>query len=83
MTPSRCAYAPSRRGPGSPSALTHPISPNLSLEPRAGRGQRVHGDVLIHMYGLGVLSQIVQAGETPGAVTLEWAFTSVFSDLEC
>lgn len=34
------------------------------------------------MYGLCVLSQVVQTGETSRAMTLEWAFTSVFSDLE-
>lgn len=34
------------------------------------------------MYGLCVLSQIVQTGETSRAVTLEWAFTSMFSDSE-
>lgn len=34
------------------------------------------------MYSLGVLSEIVEAGETPRAVTLKWAFASVFSGLE-
>lgn len=33
------------------------------------------------MYSLGVLSEIVEARETPRAVTLKWAFASVFSDL--
>lgn len=33
------------------------------------------------MDGLGVLSEIVETGETPRAVTLKWAFASVFSVL--
>lgn len=65
MTPGRCAYAPSRRSPCSSGALTNPVRPDLPLEPRPSRGQGVHGDVLVHMYGLGVLSEIVEAGETP------------------
>lgn len=34
------------------------------------------------MYSLGVLSEVVEAGETPRAVTLKWAFASVFPGLE-
>lgn len=33
------------------------------------------------MYSLGVLSEIVEARETPRAVTLKWALASVFSNL--
>lgn len=80
MAPARCPDTPSRRGSGSPSTLAHPVGPYLSLEPRSSCGKGVHGDVLVHMDSLSVLSEIVEARETPGAVTLEWTFTGVFPD---
>lgn len=50
----------SGRGPGPASSL-HPVSSDLSLVPCASCGQRIVGYVLVYVYGLSMLSQVVEA----------------------
>ena len=67
----RCSGA-SWRGPNA-------IRANLALEPRARRGEGIGRDLLIDMHRLCMLPQIVESGESPGAVTLERALAGMFS----
>jgi hypothetical protein len=79
MTAGRTTSASTRRGPRPISGLAHAVCSNLSLKPRAGGSKTVDGNVLVHMHSLGMLAQVVESGEAPGAVALEGSFTSVFS----
>jgi hypothetical protein len=79
MTAGRTTGASTSGGPRPVSGLTHTVCSNLSLEPRASGGKTVNGYVLVHMHSLGMLAQVVESGEAPGAVALERPFTSVLS----
>lgn len=79
--------------PGMPTGLTihggssrsigrpYSVCPDLPLKPRARRGQRVPGYVFIDVYGLRVLSQVVEAREPSGAVALEWPLSCMLPDM--
>lgn len=56
-----------------------PVGPDLSLEPRAGRRQRVSGNVFVDVDGLSVLPEVVESREAARAVTLERSFAGVFT----
>ena len=58
---------------------SHTVGSNLPLEAGASGGQRLCRYVFVHVHGLGVLSQVIKARESSGAVTLEWSFTGVLA----
>jgi hypothetical protein len=60
------------------SRRTYSISPDLTLEPRAGSGERIAWYILIHVDGLGVLAEVVETRESARAVTLERSFSGMF-----
>jgi hypothetical protein len=64
------------------SRRTNTVSPDLTLEPRAGSSERVAWYVLIHVNSLRVLSKVVKARESARAMTLEWSFSGVFPSKE-
>jgi hypothetical protein len=69
------------RSPRSVGRANDSVCTNLPLESRAGGGERVHGDILINVYGLRMLAEIVQAGETSRAMALEGPFAGVFPNV--
>ena len=77
MTTGYRSHTSGRRSPGSPS-LSNSVGSNLPLEPCARRGEGVHRDVFVDVHGLGMLSEIVEARKSSGAVTLKGALPSVF-----
>lgn len=60
------------------SRWTYSVSPDLTLEPRAGSGERVAWYVLVHMDSLRVLAKIVKTREPARAVTLKGTFPGMF-----
>lgn len=76
MTTNR-SHASGRRGPGS-ARLSSSVGSNLPLEACARRGEGVHRDVFVDVHGLGMLSEVVEAGKSASAVTLKGALPSVF-----
>ena len=69
-----------RAGGAGSGAGAKAVGPDLALEARDGGGQRVGGDVLVDVYGLGVLAQVVEAREASGAVTLKRTLAGMFPD---
>ena len=61
--------------------LADTVRPHGSRKPHPRRGEGITGNLFVYVYGLGVLSQVVQAREPSRAVALEWTFTSVFSNM--
>jgi hypothetical protein len=59
------------------------IGTDLTLEPSSGGGKRVTRDLFVDMHGLGMLSQVIQAGEAPRTVTLERPLPRMFPDMPC
>lgn len=70
--------APTSRCPRSISSLPYTIRSHLTLEPRAGSCQRIHGNILVDMNSLRMLPQVIQPRETSRAVTLKGPFACVF-----
>ena len=60
---------------------TDPVCPNLALESRPRSREGVPGDLLVDVHRLGVLAQVIESGEAPSAVALEWALPGVFADV--
>lgn len=60
------------------AGLSYTLGANLPLEARAGGGEGVHGDVFVDVNGLGVLAEVIEAGEAAGAVALERSLAGVF-----
>ena len=79
--------------PGMPTGLTihggssrsigrpYSVCPDLPLESRACRRQRVTGYVFIDVHSLRVLPQVVEARESSGAVTLKWPLPRMLPDM--
>lgn len=66
-----------RRRSASPAGGSHSVCPDLPLEPGPGSSERIDRDIFVHVHGLGVLSQVVETREAPGAMALEWALAGV------
>ena len=68
---------------GSSRSIGRPYSvcPDLPLESRARRRQRITGYVFINMYSLRMLSQVIQAREPSGTVALEWPLSCMLPDV--
>jgi hypothetical protein len=64
-----------------PARLAHPVRPDLPLKPSPSGRKRVHRNVFVYVHRLRMLSQVVEARETPRAVALERAFASVFPNM--
>lgn len=77
------ASASTSRCPRSVSSLPYTIRSHLTLEPRTGSCQRIHGNILVDMNSLRMLPQVVQAREAPRAMTLKGPFTCMFPDVPC
>ena len=58
---------------------TYAVCSDLSLEPSPSRCQRVARYLFVNMDCLRMLTQVIEAGESAGAVAFEGAFTCVFS----
>lgn len=58
--------------------LAHSVCPDLPLKPCPGRGERVTWNLFVDVHGLGMLPEVVEAGEAATAVALKRPFTSVF-----
>lgn len=78
MSPRRSPGTSASRCPCPVSGLPYAFGAHLSLKPRAGRGKRIDGNIFVNVDGLGMLAQVVEPGESSGAVTLEWSFAGVF-----
>lgn len=77
MSTSGSTRTSSGRGPGPASSL-YPVSADLPLISRTGSRQGVERYVFVYVDGLGMLSEIVEAGESSLAVALERALAGVF-----
>jgi len=64
--------------PSSITGLSDSFGADLSLEAGAGGGKRVDRDIFVYVDGLGVLTEVVEAGEATGTVALEGSLASVF-----
>jgi hypothetical protein len=62
------------------SRWTYSISPDLTLEPCAGSGERVAWYILVHVNSLRVLAEIVETREPARAVTLKGSFSGMFPE---
>lgn len=80
MTSTGSAYTATGACPR-PSRWTHPVRTDLTLKPCTCSCQRIPRDFLIDMDRLSMLSEIVEAGEAPGAVALEGALAGVLSNV--
>lgn len=67
------------RAAATPRTRTDPVGADLALVASPRGGERVAGDVFVDVDGLGVLAEVVEAGEPTVAVALERPFTGVFS----
>lgn len=74
--------ASDRAGPRAAAWRPHSVGPNLSLETSASRRKGSVWDLLAHVDCLGMLSEVVEAGESSAAVTLERSFARVFATLK-
>lgn len=63
------------------SGASHAVGPDLALDAGDRGGEGVSGDLLVDVHGLGVLAEVVEAGEAAGAVALKGPFAGVFSDM--
>lgn len=59
----------------------YPVGTDLPLKSGAGGSERVARDVFVQVHRLGVLAEVVQAGESARAVTLERSFSRVLADV--
>lgn len=78
MTARWWSRASGSRGSGPPPALDS-IGPYCPLKSGTGGSEGVVRDIFIYMDGLGVLSEIVEAGEFSLAVALEGSLAGMFS----
>jgi hypothetical protein len=70
-----------RRRSSSPAGWSHSVCPDLPLESGPGSGERIDRNIFVHVYGLGMLSQVVETREASGTMALEWALAGVFPDM--
>ena len=63
------------------SGRPHPIRAYLSLKPSPSGRERIAWYLLIDVDGLGMLPQVVEAGEAPRAMALEWSFAGMLAGL--
>lgn len=75
------ASASTSRCPRSISSLPYTIRSHLTLEPRTGSCQRIHGNILVDMNSLRMLPQVVQPRKTSRAVALKGPFACMFPDM--
>jgi hypothetical protein len=64
-----------------PTRWTHSVRADLTLKPCTCGRQRIPRDLLIDMNRLGMLSEIVEPGEAPGAVALKGALAGVLANV--
>lgn len=57
------------------------ICADLTLEASPGGSQGITGDLLVDVDGLGMLAQVIETGESPGAVALKGTFAGVLTDM--
>ena len=70
------------RRPRATAGWTNAVGANLSLEACAGGGKRIARDVLVDVDGLRMLTQVIEARESSGAVALKGTFSCMFSGCE-
>lgn len=64
-----------------PTRWAHSVRTDLTLKPCARSRERIPWDLLIDMDRLSMLSEIVEAGEAPGAVALKGALAGVLANV--
>lgn len=82
VPPAMGPLAASRTRPCS-ALWTDPVGADLTLKPRPCGGERVSGDLLVDVDGLGMLAEIVETREATGTMALEGALSSVLADMAC
>jgi hypothetical protein len=58
---------------------SHSVGSDLSLEAGSRCSKRLGGYIFVDVYSLSMLPQIIESGEAPRAVALEWPFARVLA----
>lgn len=64
------------------SGRANSVGPYLTLKPRTRSCKRIAGNVLVNVHRLRMLTEIVQSGESAGAMTLKWSLSGVFPEMK-